>query len=130
MFLIRRTNMDRLTVKPKPIWDINESSNQHIYLLTVQKFNVFLHLCVSWFDCACGTPYTFQLKEQRSRRNFIFYIVKTVRPQRKLTNTTQCCFSMFFLFCTFERFFLNTYPYKELYVTSILKKHFNEKYIR
>ena len=65
------------TNKPKPICsprlqaetnmlpgDINESSNQHIYLLTVQKFNVFLHLYVSWFDCEYGTAYTFQFKEQ------------------------------------------------------------------
>ena len=46
------------------VGDINESSNQHIYLLTVQKFNVFLHLYVSWFDCEYGTAYTFQFKEQ------------------------------------------------------------------
>ena len=46
-FLIRRTNMDRLTNRNQyaphdfKVGDINESSNQHNYLLTVQKFNVF-----------------------------------------------------------------------------------------
>ena len=64
--LIRRTNMDRLTSRNHDfkVGDMKESSNQHIYLLTVQKFNVFLHLCVSLFDCEYGTPYTFQFKEQ------------------------------------------------------------------
>ena len=36
---------------------------------------------------------------------------------------TMLFFECFFLFCTFERF-LNMYPYQELHVTSILKKHF------
>ena len=68
-FLIRRTNMDRLTGRNQyaplafKVGDINESSNQHIYLLTVQKFNDFHHLSVSWFDCEYGTPYTFQFIE-------------------------------------------------------------------
>ena len=69
-FLIRRTNMDRLTSRNQyaphdfKVGDMYESSNQHIYLLTVQTINVFLHLSVSWFDCEYGTPCTFQFKEQ------------------------------------------------------------------
>ena len=58
----RLTSRNQYAPKDFKLGDINESSNQHIYLLTVQKFNVFLHLSVSWFGCEYGTPYTFQFK--------------------------------------------------------------------
>ena len=51
--LIRQTNMDPLTSRNQyaphdfKVGDINESFNQHIYLLTVEKFKVFFpSLCV------------------------------------------------------------------------------------
>ena len=55
---------------------------------------------------------------------YILYCKNSMVPvQAYEYNTMLFFFNVFFLFCTFERF-LNTYPYKELHVTSILKKLF------